>query len=190
VVQGEITRLLNEAAKGDTEAEDQLASAVYPELVRIAARHLTKERRDHTLQSTDLVNEAYLKLAAQFDREWKNRAHFFAVASHVMRLILVDHARAHRAEKRGGECAKVPIEQIEHLIPFAPEQYDLVIALDGALSELNGLDPRGARVVELHCFGGMVLRDTAKALGVSVRTVKRDLEFARTWLHGKLSQPA
>ncbi len=160
---------------------------VHQDLRRRAAAYLARERPDHTLQATALVHEAYLRLAGQFDRDWQNRAHFFGVAAHLMRLILVDHARAHRSEKRGGENRRVNLDELDCPRLFAPEQYEGLIAIDEALAELTLLDERAARVVELRFFGDLSLQETADVLGISSKTVKRDWQFARVWLHQKLT---
>lgn len=183
----DITLLLKRAAAGDKTAETALLDIVYEELKRRAAAYLARERRDHTLQATALVHEAYVRLAGQLDRDWKNRSHFFGVAAHFMRIILVDHARAHGAEKRGGQAQRVDLEELDRPRLFAPEQYEHLIALDDALAELESYDDRAVRVVELRFFGDLTTEEAAQVLGVSTRTVKNDWKFARNWLHQKLS---
>jgi RNA polymerase sigma-70 factor, ECF subfamily len=187
---GDITQLLHKTAAGDKDAESILATIVYRELRHIAAYQLSKERPDHTLQATALVHEVYLRLAGRFDREWKSRAHFFGVAAHLMRLILVDHARAHRAEKRGGALTRVALDELDRPRLFAEEQYDQLIALDSALMELQGVDPRAARVVELRFFADLSNEEAATVLGVSPRTIKREWQFARVWLYDRLCESA
>jgi RNA polymerase sigma-70 factor, ECF subfamily len=190
VMDGDITQLLRETAAGDKNAEALLAKLVYRELRNQAAWHLSRERRDHTLQATALVNEVYLRLAGQLDREWKSRAHFFGVAAHLMRLILIDHARAHRSAKRGGDFQRVSLDELDRPRLFAEEQYDQLVALDGALADLEGVDLRAARVVELRFFADLSNEEAAAVLGVSPRTVKREWQFARVWLYDRLSQQA
>ena len=185
---GEITQLLRKTAAGDKDAESVLTGMVYRELRRIAAYQLSKERPDHTLQATALVHEVYLRLAGQLDREWTDRAHFFGVAAHLMRLILVDHARAHRAEKRGGAFTRISLDELDRPRLFAAEQYDHLIALDTALVELHGVDPRAARVVELRFFADLSNEEAATVLGVSPRTIKREWQFARIWLYDRLCE--
>jgi RNA polymerase sigma factor (TIGR02999 family) len=156
---------------------------VYDELRRLARYHLSRERRDHTLQSTALVNEAYLRLAGR-ELHIANRAHFFAIASHLMRQILVDHARRHRASKRGAGVTLLTLDQ-----PMAlPQMRNVdVVALDDALNSLARLDPQQSRIVELRFFGGLSIYETSEVLGVSQATVKRDWATARVWLHREIS---
>jgi len=184
---GEITQLLKQAASGDKEAEAELMEVVHQELRRRAAAFLARERRDHTLQATALVHEAYLRLAGQLDRDWQSRSHFFGIAAHLMRLILVDHARAHRSEKRGGENRRVSLEELDRPRLFAPDQYESIIAIDEALAELSALDQRATRVVELRFFGDLTFQEVADVIGASSKTVKRDWQFARVWLYQKLT---
>jgi RNA polymerase sigma factor (TIGR02999 family) len=187
--QGDITVLLAGLRQGDRAAESQLASIVYGELRRIAARFMRRERSDHTLQATALVNDAYLKLMAQ-DKDWQNRAHFFAVASSLMRRILVDHARSHQAAKRGGGAMKVDLDQPDANsgVIFTPERSEQMLALDEALSRLNKMDERQFRIVEMRFFGGMTDQQIAEVLGISIRTVVREWVLARAWLHSELSK--
>jgi RNA polymerase sigma factor (TIGR02999 family) len=143
------------------------------------------ERPEHTLQATALVNEAYLRLVPQEGRGWEDRAHFFAVASRLMRQILVEHARSRQAGKRGGEvAAKLPLDEA---LEFSPSRSRELIELDNALDSLERLDPQQARVVELRFFGGLTVEETAEVLGISPRTVKRDWRVARLWLHHEMS---
>jgi RNA polymerase sigma factor (TIGR02999 family) len=158
---------------------------VQGELKKIARRHLRSERPGHTLQSTALINEAFLRLV-RVDVDWKDRAHFFAVAARIMRRILVDYARAQRREKRGGEATLLSLEQVPEAA-LAPA-IDLV-DLDGALRKLSELDDRKSRVVELTYFGGLTYDESAEALGISAATVHRELRLARAWLHQELAPP-
>ncbi len=185
--QADVTRLLVNWTKGDRSALDALLPAVYNELHRLARRQLSKERSDHTLQSTALVHEAYLRLVDQ-DVEWQSRAHFFAVASQVIRHILVDHARTHNAGKRGGGAYKLTLDEA---LAVPDRQRDInLVALDDALKELSELDPQQGRVVELRFFGGLSIEETAEVVGVSPATVKRDWAIAKAWLYRQLSAKA
>lgn len=157
---------------------------IYQELRRLAHRYMQRERPDHTFQSTVLVHEAYLRLSKQKHVEFQNRAHFFAVAAQLMRQILVEYARRHRAAKRGGGC-KVSLEDAPP--PFEGRGIELV-ALDDALKELARLDPQQSRIVELRFFGGLSIEETARVLDVSPATVKRDWATARVWLHHELKR--
>lgn len=168
---------------GDVSAEERLIEAVYPELKRIAARQMRSERSDHTLQATALANEAYLKLAHRKDANWQNRAHFFAVAARVMRRILLDYARSHRAQKRGGQRPRLPLSEV---YVFSPARCEEVIILDEVLTKLSKKDEDAAKVVELRFFGGLSVAETAEALQTSERTVKRKWKLARAWLHARL----
>jgi RNA polymerase sigma-70 factor, ECF subfamily len=183
--QGEITRLLAELSHGGRDALDQLLPLVYEELQRIAHRRLQNERSDHTLVTTDLVHEAYLKLVGLDHIEWKSRAQFFALAAQAMRRILVDYAVRRKAQKRGGERRKVSLDEVS--LPIE-QRADELLALDDALQRLAALDERHSRVVECRYFAGMSIEETAEALGVSPATVKRDWTLARAWLHRKLSE--
>lgn len=180
----DVTGLLAEARTGDRAAADRLVMAVYPELHRIAERCLRGERRDHTLQPTALVNEAYLKLIDQHRSNWQNRAQFFAVAATLMRRILVDYARAQRAAKRGGVATRVTLDDA-HLASHHREVD--VIALDDALRDLESTDPRASRLVELKFFAGLTTRETAEVLGVSVTRVEREWASTRAWLFRAIS---
>jgi RNA polymerase sigma factor (TIGR02999 family) len=183
---GEVTRLLNELKGRRQEAAPRLFDLLYSELRRLARRHLMNERREHTLQATALVHEAYLRLVEGHE-EWRNRAHFFAVASSAMRRILVDHARAKRAAKRPGSQQQINLDGVPVL---SNEQPDDVIAIDRALTRLSEIDPRQARIVELRYFGGLTAEEAAEALDVSVTTVQRDWAVAKAWLHGELAGSA
>ncbi len=179
----EITNLLFRLRSGDREAESRLLSAVYDELHRIASRYMRQERSQHTLQTTALVNEAYLRLVDQRRVDWKNRAHFFGVAAQLMRRILVDHARHRSRGKRGGGLEPLILDEA---LAFSPERATEVVELDEALSRLTENDPRAGRVVELRFFGGLTIEETAEVLRVSPRTVKREWRFARAWLRTQL----
>jgi len=179
-----LTRRLRDWRGGDEAAGRELFQVAYDELHRLAAAHFRKERPGHTLQPTVLVNELYLKLFAGAPVDWQNRAHFFAVASQQIRRLLIDHARARQAEKRDG--ARVRISVTEAGDPAAPGEQDL-LELDEALGRLERLDPRLASVVELRFFGGLSEKEAAEVLSISVATLKRDWEFARTWLAKELS---
>jgi RNA polymerase sigma factor (TIGR02999 family) len=183
--QPDVTQLLLDWSKGDQASLDKLLPVVYQELRRLAQHYLRQERPDHTLQATALVHEAYLKLIDTRNVEWQNRAHFFAVAAQVMRHILVDMARERRAQKRGGGL-KLPLEEAMGL-PGEGGDVNL-LALDEALGRLAEIDPQQSRVIELRYFGGLSVEETAKALGVSPRTVKREWRVARAWLHREMRQ--
>ncbi len=179
------TRTLIELSRGDERAADKLAPVVYEKLRALAQQYMQRERPDHTLQATALLNEAYMKLIDQSKVDWKSKTHFVAVAAEMMRRILVDHARRHAAAKHGGGRVKIPLEGD----PAAPEGQRAidVIALDEALEELKKLDSRQARVVELRFFGGLTVKEAAYALGVSDRTVDNEWCFARAWLRRRLA---
>jgi len=181
---GDITILLGKVKQGDKSAEAILLDLVYRELKAIASRYMKRERRDHTLEPTALVHEAYLKLAGEQGADWQDRAHFFAVASKTMRRILIDHARAHLAAKRGGGQRPVEIEQLLSARRLTPET---VLAISEALDELSKFDPRQASVVEMRFFGGLSDEEAAKVLAVSARTIKRDWATAKAWLYSHLN---
>ena len=181
----EVTRLLAELRNGNPEAEAKLIPLVYKHLHRLAASYMRSERPDHTLQATALVNEAYLRLVAQKGKEWKDRAHFFGIAARLMRQILVEHARARHAAKRGGTFQK--LLPLDRELDVSAVRARELLQLDEALESLERLDPQQARVVDLRFFGGMTVEETAEVLGISPRTVKRDWAVARAWLHGELS---
>jgi RNA polymerase sigma factor (TIGR02999 family) len=180
-----VTGLLQAWGGGDAAALDQLVPLVYAELRRQAQRYLSRESPGHTLQTTALVHEAYLRLVDQRDARWQNRAQFFGVAAQLMRRILVDYARRHQAAKRGGSAIQVPYE--EGAVAAAGSEVDLV-ALDDALTRLAARDPQQARVVELRYFTGLGIEETAEALGISPATVKRDWAMARAWLKRELGE--
>jgi RNA polymerase sigma factor (TIGR02999 family) len=175
----EVTGLLVAWSEGDESAYEKLVPLVYAELHRLAHRFMSGERRDHTIQTTALVNEAYLRLVDQKAR-WQNRSHFFAIAAQVMRRILVDHARAHAYAKRGGGAQKI---ELNEAVVMARERAAEMVALDEALEKLKVFDERKARVVELRFFGGLTVDETAQVLGVSPNTVDRDWSTARAWLY-------
>ena len=183
----QVTELLGRWRNGDRDALDSLIPLVYEELRRIAQHYLRNERPGHTLQSTALVHEAYVRLIRQDLPQWQNRAHFFAVAAQLMRQILVDHARAYRADKRGGGVCNLALDDAEK--DAQPVDVDIV-ALDDALKTLSAMDPQQGKVVELKFFGGLSIEDTAEVLGVSSSTVKRDWITARAWLHRELDRSA
>lgn len=178
-----ITDLLAGVRAGDDRAVDRLMPLVYDELRAVARRHLGSERDGHTLATTALVHEAYLKLVDQTRVEWRDRAHFFAIASRLMRRILIDYARRHRSRKRGGDWRRIPLEFAS--IP-TEDRADILLALDEALERLSALDERQARVVEYRFFGGMTEAEAAEALGVTPRTVRRDWVKAKAWLYDAL----
>jgi len=185
--QGEITRLLAQMRAGDEQAQEELAPLVYDELRRLARGYMRWERSDHTLQPTALVNEAYLRLIEGAPVSWKDRTHFFAVASQLMRRILVDHARARNAEKRMGVGRKVSLDEA---LGF-PEQKGVdLLALDEALERLEERDPRQARIVEMRFFGGLSEEEIASHLGISARTVRREWSVARAWLYKEIRKTA
>jgi len=168
---------------GERDSVDGLFPIVYEELRQIASRHLQREATGHTLTTTDLVHQAYVQLAEQTRAHFGSRAHFMAVAAIAMRRILVDHARSRSAVKRGGELRRVPLEEVA---PAAEERAEMLVALDEALDNLRKLDERQARVVECRFFGGMTEEETAEALGIGVRTARRDWLKAKSWLYGDL----
>ena len=177
-----VTVLLRAWGRGDEEAREKLLPLIYAELRRRAAARLRRERREHSLQPTALVHEAYLRLVGQ-EVAWKNRAHFFGLASQMMRRILVDHARGRKRGKRAGGWIRVELDEAVAI----SEQRDVdLVLLDQALVELSELDPRHGRIVELRFFGGLTVEETAEVLGVSEATVKRDWSLARTWLYRRL----
>jgi RNA polymerase sigma factor (TIGR02999 family) len=184
-LQHEVTEILHEWSDGDADAPARLMPLVYNELRRQARNYLARERGSHTLQPTALVHEAYLRLVDQTRISWQNRAHFFGIAANMMRRILVDHARAHASEKRGGAAVRLSIEDVQ--IPLEQRAADL-IALDEALEKLIGFDERKAKIVELRFFGGLTDEEIAEVLGVSTRTILRDWKTARLWLYRELSE--
>lgn len=181
--QHQITVLLEQWGEGDPQALEKLTPLVYGELHRLASRYLRRERSDHTLQSTALVNEAYLKLVGQHSMRWQNRAHFFGIAAQLIRRILVDHARSRFAEKRGSSAPKLSLEEVPEAV--AVRELDLV-ALDDALDDLAKIDPRQSRVVELRFFAGLSVEETAEVMQMSPATVKREWTAAKAWLFRQL----
>ena len=179
----DVTDLLVDWGNGDQGALNELMPLVYGELRRLASRHLRHERPGHTLQTTALVNEAYLKLVDQRNMTWQNRVHFFATAAQAMRHILVDYARNRRALKRGADYCKLSLD--EAVVSSEEKDPDL-LSLDEALKSLAAIDPQQSRVVELRVFGGLTVEETAEALGVSPRTVKREWSTAKAWLHKQI----
>ena len=184
---GEISELLQAWSNGESGAADEIMPLVYGELRRQARRYLRRERANHTLQSTALVHEAYIRLVGQRDVTWQNRAHFFGIAAEMMRRILVNYALRAACEKRGGEAVTIAIDG--GTLQIADRSADVnLIELDEALDRLAELDARQARVVELKYFGGLSIAETAEVLGVSNATVKREWNIARTWLRAELSR--
>lgn|SRR5512143_2997946 len=180
-----VTELLVDWSKGDQKALDELIPLVYGELRRLASRYLRRERPDHTLQTTALVHEAYLRLVDQRDGNWRNRAQFFGVAAQLMRRILVDYARSHGASKRGGDYRRIPFDDV---IISAEEKDASLLAVDEALNVLALIDPQQSRVIELRIFGGLTVEEVAESLGISPRTVKREWSVAKAWLHRQISK--
>ena len=179
-----VTQLLHEWRGGDGAARDELLGVVYQELRRLARRHMRRERAGHTLQTTALVHEAFLRLADS-DVPWQDRAHFFAVAAGQMRRVLVDHARARASSKRGGGLRRLPLDEAL----AAPARHsDELLEIDQALSRLAERDPRKGRVVELHFFGGLTYDEIAEVVGVSASTVRVDMRFAKAWLRSELTR--
>ncbi len=183
--QQEVTQLLADWGKGDRTALDRLFPLVHKELRRIAQRQMNQERAGHTLQATALVNEAYLKLVGQQGFEWQNRAHFFAVCAQVMRHILIDHARAHARDKRGGGAIQVSLDNVAAI---AEDQASYFLALDESLRILESLDAQKGKIVELRYFGGLSIEETAEVLNISPRTVRREWQRAKAWLYRMISE--
>lgn len=183
-VRTQVTRLLVDWSAGKKEALDLLTPLVYDELRKLAGRYLAGERDAITLQPTALVNEAYLRLVAQDLPDWNSRAHFYGVAAHLMRQILVDHARRNRSQKRGGGASKV---ELNEALVLTPQRHHSLVALDDALGALAEIDPRKAKVIELRHFGGLSAQEIADVLGVSVATVGREQRLAEAWLHKELA---
>jgi RNA polymerase sigma factor (TIGR02999 family) len=181
--QSNVTLLLKRLSEGDTSALHQLIPVVYGELRRLASSYMRHERPDHTLQTTALVHEAYLQLVDQDRAHWENRAQFFGVAAQLMRRILVDHARAHNAAKRGGVSSKFSLDEA---MVMAKERSGDLLALEELLTRLAAIDPQQARVVELRFFAGLSVEETAQALAISDRTVKRDWAMAKAWIQREM----
>ena len=181
----DVTILLSRMHDGDQEAASKLMPVVYGELRRLAGAYMRRERPEHTLQATALVHEAYIKLVNQRSVDWQSRSHFFGVAAQLMRRILIDHARAHLREKRGGTSPVVPLDEA---LVFAPGQSAQLVRLNDALERLEKLDARQSKIVELRFFGGLSVEETAEFLKISPKTVKRDWSVAKAWLLGELRQ--
>ena len=180
----EITQLLLSWSKGDQAAFDQLIPLVYPELRKLARRYMGRETPEHTLQTSALINEAYLRLIDQQAVEWQDRAHFFAVSARVMRHILIDHARSHRYAKRGGGAQHLQLDDAE---AAGYERAVELVALDDALTQLAKLDERKSKIVELRFFGGLSVEETAEVIKVAPVTVMREWRIAKAWLHKEIS---
>ncbi len=186
-LQPDVTQLLVNWSNGDREALERLTPLVYSELRRLASRYLRRERQGHTLQSTALVHEAYLRLIDQRHVHWQNRAHFFGIAAQLIRRILVDHARSHHAQKRGSDVCKLSLDEAV----ATAEKRDLnLVALDDALDTLARIDEQQSRIVELRFFTGLSIEETAEVLGISPATVKRDWAAAKAWLYREISGSA
>jgi RNA polymerase sigma-70 factor, ECF subfamily len=181
----DVTLLLSALTRGDEGAASKLVPVVYDELRRLAGAYMRRERVDHTLQATALVHEAYLRLVEQRSVNWQSRAHFFGVAAQLMRRILIDHARGHLRQKRGGDEKKVSLDEA---FVFSEQQADELLAVDDSLNQLAKIDPRQAKIVEMRFFGGLSVEEAAEALGVSPKTVKRDWSVAKAWLYADLKE--
>jgi RNA polymerase sigma-70 factor (ECF subfamily) len=180
----EITQLLAEWSDGNQTALDKLYPLVYDELHKMANRYMKRERKDHTLQTTALINEAYVRMVDQKNVHWENRAHFFAISAQIMRRILIDHARRHHYAKRGGGALKVSLDETAMV---ASDPAPDMLLLDEALNRLAEMDPRRGQVVELRYFGGLNNEEIAEVLKISENTVTRDWNMARAWLYQELS---
>jgi len=180
----EITQLLLNWSKGDKAALDQLVPLVYPELRRLAQRYMRRENSAHTLQTSALINEAYLRIVDQQEVEWQDRAHFFAVAAQVMRHILIDHARRHRYAKRGAGARHVPLDETAII---SQERATEFLALDDALTRLATIDARKSQIVELRFFGGLTVEEIAEVMKLSPITIKREWRSAKAWLHSEIA---
>ena len=181
---GEVTQLLRDFRPGDGESASRLMARIYPELKRIAQVRLRRERDGHELQPTALVHEAYMRLVAHQDHTWESRAHFYAASANIMRRILVEHARSRNAQKRQGERTVIPLDEA---LVLTEEQSADLLDLDVALTELEQLSPRQARVVELRYFAGLSVPEVARSLGLNPRSVDRDWATARAWLRARLA---
>jgi len=181
----EITQLLAKWSDGNQSALDELYPLVYDELHRLARRYMSRERKGHTLQTTALINEAYVRLVDQKNVHWANRSHFFAISAQIMRRILIDHARRHRYAKRGGGAQQVSLEDVAAVTPDPGRE---LVRLDEALKSLAEMDPRRSQVVEMRYFGGLNNEEIARVLKISENTVTRDWNMARAWLHQQLSE--
>jgi RNA polymerase sigma factor (TIGR02999 family) len=183
---GDVTRLLSQLRNGNRAAESDLIELVYQPLRRLAMRLLAGERRDHSMQATALVHELYMRLVQPASADLNDRMHFMAVAARVMRRILVDHARTHRAAKRGGDHARVSLEESAIIDPGRSEE---VLAIDQCLTRLGEIDPRQRDIIEMRFFAGLSEPEIAQVLGTSERTVRREWSMARAWLHAELTRP-
>jgi RNA polymerase sigma factor (TIGR02999 family) len=181
---GEITGLLGKLSSGQAEASSRLIALVYTQLRSIAGRCMQRERPGHTLQPTVLVHEAYLRLAAETGVQWQSRAHFFGFAARIMRRVLLDYAREHRALKRGGAAARISLDDA---FLITEDQLDRVLILDESLQKLAAVDPQQARIVEFRFFAGMTVEETSEVMGMSTATIKREWSHARAWLHRDMS---
>lgn len=181
----EVTQLLIDWSNGDQSAFDRLMPLIDEELRRLAHRYMSRERAGHTLQTTALVNEAFLRLVNRKNLQWQNRAHFFGLAAQVMRTILVDHARSHASAKRGGGARNL---ELDEAIVISQQKASEVIALDEALKQLALIDPRQSRIVELRFFGGLTVEEAAEVLHVSPVTIKREWSTAKAWLYHELAK--
>ncbi|HET9710687.1 MAG TPA: sigma-70 family RNA polymerase sigma factor [Pyrinomonadaceae bacterium] len=181
----ELTELLIDWSNGDRAALDKLMPLIDAELRRLAHRYMTRERAGHTLQTTALVNEAFLRLVNRKNLQWQNRAHFFGIAAQLMRTILVDHARSHASAKRGGGARKL---ELDEAMVVSQQKASEVIALDDALKQLALLDPQQSRIVELRFFGGLTVEEAAEVLQVSPATIKREWSTAKAWLYHELAK--
>lgn len=185
----DVTQILAAWRDGDSSALNELLPLIYDELRQQADRYLRRESPGHTLQATALVNEAYLRLVDQTHVNWQNRAHFFGAAANLMRQILIQHARAKHAEKRGGEAQKLYLDEVSGLADNLVKEQNLdLLALDDALNQLAVVAPQQSRVVELRFFAGLSIEETAEALGISPATVKREWNMAKAWLHREISK--
>lgn len=181
----DVTQLLIEWSNGDKAALDKLVPLIHEELRQLARHYMSRERIGHTLQTTALVNEAYLRLVNRKDVQWEGRTHFFAIAATVMRNILVDHARSHAYAKRGGGAQKT---ELDEAMMVSQKRTEEVVALDDALTDLAVFDPQQSQIVELRFFGGLTIEETAEVLNLSPATIKREWKTAKAWLHRELAK--
>jgi RNA polymerase sigma factor (TIGR02999 family) len=184
----QVTQLLLDWSRGNRAALDELMPLVYQELRKLAGGYLRSERPDHTLQPTALIHEAYLRMIGKDVPQWQSRAHFFGVAARLMRQILVDHARTRHAAKRGGDHQKISLDDAPQV--FAQADAAEMLVLDDALTKLAAFDERRSRILEMRAFGGMSVEETALALGISERTIKREMRLAQAWIRRELEQTA
>lgn len=180
----QVTELLRQWSEGDEKALDELMPAIYAELHQLAHKHIRREEPGHILQTSALINEAYLRLAEHRKIPWQNRKHFFGIAARLMRHILVDEARKRKSDKRGGDAIRIPFDEAINVVE---QQAANVVALDEALTRLQNIDSRQSEIVELRFFGGLSIEETADILKVSAGTVMRDWTFARAWLRNEIS---